>query len=263
MEDQTRASSPAASPVVQSFPRIVALASGRHDALEVASARTPGLAPFDHVLLSFDGVVGSADPDLAESLHGHPAPLLRLRLDRFSLDDPLVERFPEFFAVRREAPDAAVLDPRRPSPARGQARARIRRPDLPAEVERAIGEWLGHLLARGVRGFVIDGLEARATPFYTRQFAGLRARVPGVLVIGATPGLPRGDAVALAGAGFDYLLSSFAWWDLRARWLLDEHAALAPLCPLIAEITPAGAARVADPEGAARCCPRPPLPPRA
>lgn len=57
---------------------------------------------FDHALLPLDfatGAKGAAIPD-SEPL----TPILRLRVDRFAIDHPLVERFPEFFAIRREAP---------------------------------------------------------------------------------------------------------------------------------------------------------------
>jgi starch synthase (maltosyl-transferring) len=223
------------------FPRILSLPPGE------AVPRRKGTPSFDHALLAWDAPLGSAASQLPD-LSDLPAPLLRLRLDRFALDDPLVARFPEAFAVRREASSEAVLDPRRPAPAQGQARARIRRADLPGEVEGAIRQALGDLLHAGARGFLVDAPEPRAAAFYERLFTALRARFPEALFIAATQGQPREGALALAGAGFDYLLSSFAWWDLRARWLAEEHAALSPLCPLIAEITPAAAARATDPE---------------
>ena len=53
---------------------------------------------------------------------------------------------------------------------------------------------------------------------------------------GARPGLPlrrrdarlhlRGNASATAGAGFDYLFNSFAWWDLKAPWALEDYERL-------------------------------------
>jgi starch synthase (maltosyl-transferring) len=78
----------------------------------------------------------------------------------------------------------------------------------------------------------------------------LRNRHDRLTLIAATPGLPREDALALAGCDFDYCLSSLAWWDMKARWLVEEHRALAPLCPLLAEITPAAASRASDPAAA-------------
>ena len=240
---QTRTSAPvqAASAQPPAFPRILALPAG---APWVPDG--DGLA-CDYLLLDWEFGTGTAR---AADLPRQLPPLLRLRLDGFDLHDPLVERWPEYFAVRREPADEAVLDPRRPSPAQGLARARIRRADLPGEVEAAIRQRLAELLQLGVRGFVVDAPEPRAIAFYQPLFAALRAQFPHALFIGATPGLARPDALALAGAGFDYLISSFGWWDLKARWLLEEHAALSPFCPLIAEITPAAAARASDPEQA-------------
>ena len=205
-----------------------------------------GARDVDHVLLEWAKTTGAPKADLA----GLKAPLLRLRADRFDLADPLVERHPDFFAVRRESSQAAIVDPRRPSPPVGEARARLRRADLPRAILDAVAENLENLLEAGAAGFVLEGLEPRAADFYKRLFATLREIRPDILLIGATAGLPREDAQELGQAGFDYLISSFGWWDIKARWLAEEHAELARKCPLLAEITPAQAARAADPEQA-------------
>jgi starch synthase (maltosyl-transferring) len=170
-----------------------------------------------------------------------------MKIDRFDLEDPMVDRHPDFFAIRREATDTAVLDPRNPAPARGQARARLRMTNLPDEIAGAVRGTLGKLLKQGARGFVFDGLDARALDFYARLLSDLRSEAPDTLFIAATPGLPREDALALAGSGFDFCLSSFGWWDLKARWLIDEHHDLAPHCSLLSEITRASAVKVTDP----------------
>ncbi|MEE4207367.1 MAG: hypothetical protein V2I39_13820, partial [Erythrobacter sp.] len=108
-------------------------------------------------------------------------------------------------------------------------------PDGP--VGKRIAERLEALLDQGTSGFVFEGLDARAASFYHALSERLRAYRQDVLLIAATPGLPREEALTLARSGaFDRCLSSFGWWDMGARWLLDEHAALAPHCPLMAEI---------------------------
>ena len=176
-------------------------------------------------------------------------PLLRLRPARFAMDHELVQAHPEAFSVKREVAGDAAVDPRRPAPATGQARARLTWDDLPQQVRSHIEDELDRLAERGAAGFVFEGLERRAAPFYQALLASLRKRRPGLLLIGATPGLAREDAAALAEAGFDYVMSSVSWWDMRARWLVEEQEALAPV-PLIAEVTAAAAARAAAPEAA-------------
>ncbi|MEQ5788722.1 alpha-1,4-glucan--maltose-1-phosphate maltosyltransferase [Erythrobacter sp. NFXS35] len=143
-----------------------------------------------------------------------------------------------------------MLDPRRPAPATGEARARLRVVTLEHDVGRRIADRLHALADQGAAGFVFDGLEASAAPFLRKLLPELRGRHAGLTLVAATPGLSREDAATLAGSGFDYCLSSFGWWDMKARWLMDEHRAISPICPLIAEITPAAASRASDPAAA-------------
>ncbi|WP_296719854.1 alpha-1,4-glucan--maltose-1-phosphate maltosyltransferase [Erythrobacter sp.] len=157
---------------------------------------------------------------------------------------------PEYFAIRRDASAEEVLDPRRPAPATGEARARLRVVTLEHEVGRRIADRLHALVDQGAAGFVFDGLEASAAPFLRKLLPELRKRHADLTLVAATPGLSREDAVEVAGCGFDYCLSSFGWWDMKARWLVEEHRTLAPICPLLAEITPAAASRASDPAAA-------------
>ncbi len=247
MEKRIHATTRSATASLPPFPRILSLpGEAGHDRHERSA-----LAGFDHLLVDHPGPIRSSNAEPASGKASDGAGLLlRIHPDRFALDDPLVGEHPDFFAVRREGSDEGVLDPRRPAPARGQARARIRRDDLPEPLEQAIAQaLLGHL-DRGARGFVLEALEPRAAPFYRRLFDRLRREQPGVLLIGTIPGLAREDALALARAGFDYLISSFGWWDMKARWLAEEHAALSRHVPLLAEIPAAAAARASSPEQA-------------
>ncbi|MEE4154240.1 MAG: alpha-1,4-glucan--maltose-1-phosphate maltosyltransferase [Erythrobacter sp.] len=105
-------------------------------------------------------------------------------------------------------------------------------------------------MQKGAAGFVLDGLEASAVPFVRGLLSEVRQHGEGLLLVAATPGLSRDDAERIAECGFDYCLSSFAWWDMKARWLADEHRSLSRFCPLLAEITPAAAGRASDPAAA-------------
>ena len=226
------------------------LAAGERVELEtLAQLRTRG---FDYILLSYEGSVADAHTLLTGKEGFALPPLIRLRLDRFDLADPLVESYPDAFAIKREASDEGPVDPRRPATVAGSARARLRRDDLPADIGSAIEKALLSLIEKGARGFVIDTPDARACGFYRSLFERLLKASSELVLIAATPGLPREDAKTLAGCGFDFFISSVSWWDMRARWLLDEHAELSPLLPLVAEVTPTAASRAAGPEAAAQ-----------
>ena len=217
-----------------------------------AGANSAGDGGFSHVLIEHPAPIRTVSGEITQQAKSREglAPLLRLRLDRFALEDELVARHPDSFAIRRETGEHPVIDPRRPAPASGEARLRIRREDVPAEVEDALARALSQLAGSGFAGFVFDMLDPRAAPFVGRLLAQVRRSHPDILVIGSAHGVTREQAGALAKAGIDTLLSSFGWWDMKARWLADEHDRLAGTIPLIAEIPPAAAGQASDPEQA-------------
>jgi len=178
--------------------------------------------------------------------------LVRIKLDDFDAADPIVAEHPDLFRTVGDGErNERVADPRDPVLASGEARARLAMVSLDHPVGRNVAQRLEEMVEAGVAGFVIDGPDHEAGLFYRALGDRLRKKSDGLLLIAATPGLPRDEAIALASSGaFDFCLSSIGWWDLRARWLLDEHRAIAPHCPLIAEITPAAAGRATDPQAA-------------
>ncbi len=153
-------------------------------------------------------------------------------LARFPLDHPLVVSHPEAFTIRRESAEA-VIDPRRPMPAAGEALARLRNAETAEIVIAPIAESLARLVDRGVTGFRL--LEPqRLAP---ELIAALRARLPGIRLIAGPLAGDRNRARALAEA-LDHLVSSFAWWDYRASWLVEEREGLRGAAPLLAELRP-------------------------
>jgi starch synthase (maltosyl-transferring) len=63
------------------------------------------------------------------------------------------------------------------------------------------------------------------------MLVGLRDRSPGFVALAWTPGLKWSQIDALAGAGFDGVFSSVAWWDYRARWFVEEYDILRRVAP--------------------------------
>ena len=213
---------------------------------------------FSHVLgrsrlLLHDDALTERVEAFVEALkeHGQDA-LLRVTPQLFDLAHPFVQARPEAFSVRHDQHAGAVVDPRHHSPPSGRAVARIASPDGADFVRYEVVQRLEKLAQAGVSGFVFEQLNPAAIGFYTRLVADLRERLPDLLLIASTPGLSREDTRAMAGAGFDFLLSSLGWWDFRSRWLIEEYEALRQTAPLIAHITHDAAWRASSPEAATR-----------
>jgi len=196
--------------------------------------------------LGFDAALLQAPPTADPGLPW----LLDVELDRFSLDDPLVKAEPEAFLLRRQRPAKGPVDPRRPGPDAGEARARLKSPEAaPILVPALLERLLGHVEA-GAAGFRILRPDAFAPELFAQLAGALRAEKPGLELIAQAPGLPRDAALALR--GFDRLVSSFSFWDLRAPWLAEEYESLRRIAPLLAEVTPEALRRAATPVGIER-----------
>lgn len=164
-------------------------------------------------------------------------PLVAVDLSRFPLDHPLVEAQPALFALRRSAAGEGPIDPRQPIPTQGEARARLRQPEAVAALLPAIEAALTKLHATGAAGFYL--LEAgRMAPALMQALVAMLRRCDPEMRLLAAPGLTRAEALALAQAGVDAVASSYGWWDYRARWLIEEHAALRPTTATLAEVRP-------------------------
>ncbi len=241
-------------------PLILALSPARTAEADEAALRHARGLGFDHVLLSAtaplraqEEAVSGLKPAIDAAARAGLEVLVRLRLDLFDLDHPAVAERPDAFSIRRETTLARPIDPRNPAPAAGTARARLRLADAAALVRPLLEGRLRNFMVEGASGFVIDQPEAAAAEFYAELIGSLRKKRRGVVFIGATPGLPREAARVLSGCcGFDHLVSSLAWWDMKAGWLVEEHEALRTQAPLVAEITPDAARRASDPAAAGR-----------
>ena len=169
---------------------------------------------------------------------------------QFALEHPQVEAAPDRFTVRREAAGGPV-DPRRPATAQGAAWSRLDDDALAwlkAYWEPRIAAWA----QAGVKGFRAVRPNAASADLWRWIIETMRAHRPDALVIADTTGLPRSDALGLAGCGFDYLLSSLPWWDGRAPWLVEEHAALSAIAPVMTMPEAPFATRLAERVGDAR-----------
>ncbi|MCJ2140377.1 maltotransferase domain-containing protein [Methylobacterium sp. E-066] len=102
------------------------------------------------------------------------------------------------------------------------------------ELTRIWGAYVARLQALGVAGFRCDAAY-KVPPETWRVLIGeAKGRDSACLFAAETLGCTFEEAKATAGAGFDYLFNSFAWWDLKKPWALEQYERLRVLAPSIA-----------------------------
>lgn len=113
-----------------------------------------------------------------------------------------------------------VADPRR-SPQESESR----RIDFLAEAQH-VEQWrsrLTKLTGLGIAGFRCLGISEIAPEGWSDLILSARKSAPQTTFLAWTPGTTFDERKALAGAGFDGSFSSFAWWDMEDRWIMDEY----------------------------------------
>jgi starch synthase (maltosyl-transferring) len=106
-----------------------------------------------------------------------------------------------------------------------------RRHDDQEKILRSVCFWRGYLerwRGAGVAGIRCHDASLAPVAFWHDLLDGLD-----LTAIGWTSGCSRNQTRALACA-FDFVTSSAAWWDGRARWLVEEFEALKPLSRILA-----------------------------
>jgi starch synthase (maltosyl-transferring) len=185
--------------------------------------------------LGFDYLAG--DNGLCLSRCGLPV-LVNIDLSEFSSDDIVVRAHPDWFAIRSFADPARVVDPRQPTKIEGRAIARFY-----LASDELLSYWRGALkqsIANGARGFRLRQPQRVPPALWRALLADLRSSAPQALFIADIAGLSREELAALGGCGFDYCLSSLAWWDFRANWLIEEYEAACRIAPVLARVAADG-----------------------
>jgi starch synthase (maltosyl-transferring) len=124
-----------------------------------------------------------------------------------------------------------VVDPR--SVESEGARARFDSDEAAEELVTLWNQRLGRLLDAGATGFRFLEPHSVPTNRWRQLLVGMRERSSGFLAYAWTPGLSWPRIEALAGAGFDGVFSSAAWWDFRARWFVEEYEILRRVAPVL------------------------------
>ena len=97
----------------------------------------------------------------------------------------------------------------------------------------------------GVAGFLVSSAAERSAAGWQETIAGVRGRKRQAIFVADTLGRPWEEVLTLASAGFDYLINSAAWWDLREGWFLQQHQELSRLVPTLATPEPLDGMRLA------------------
>jgi len=179
-----------------------------------------------HPTFEAQGSASDAIRTLADEARRHGLTLLAdLVIDRVAADGALYAEHADWFhPLEREE---ARLDPRHVHREDNVAYANF----SDAGTCAALADWwtrqLLALAEAGIGGFRFDSPHHVPTALWRQLRDAVRAAHPNVRFLAATPGLARSDLSGLDGAGFDSVFSSVRWWDYRASWMVEEHAALA------------------------------------
>ena len=102
------------------------------------------------------------------------------------------------------------------------------------ELTKIWAAYINRLQDLGVRGFRCDAAYKVPPDVWRILIQSAKALEPDCLFAAETLGCTFEEAQATAGSGFDYLFNSFAWWDLKASWALEQYEKLRVIAPSIA-----------------------------
>ena len=187
-----------------------------------------------HPALGRDAPVDQVVAGLAETCSRHGLKLiLDIVVDRAASDGPLAASPRPWFRSARLAADPAP-DPRTsPAPANA-VYARFEDPAVAEEITAWWIERLVRLVRAGVAGFRCDAPHRLTAARWRRIIEGVCGEAAACDFLAWTPGLSWAQIASLAGAGFDGVFSSLAWWDGRASWFAAESEVLRRVAPVIA-----------------------------
>ena len=97
----------------------------------------------------------------------------------------------------------------------------------------------------GAQGFLVANVVDRPAAEWQDLLTALRSKRPQTMFVADTLGRSWEEVLRLAGAGFDYLINSAAWWDFRETWFLEQHRDLSRLVPTLASPEPLHGTRLA------------------
>jgi len=217
-------------------PRICDLGGGpSHVQSTLERARALG---FDHVAVDAKAA-GALVPEA-----GDLGVIAIVDLTETDSDDPIVREHPQWFALRHAGHGSAgPIDPREPPQ---PAMALARYDQAPEAFAQLWSAKLEALARSGAAGVCLRHPQAIPGAVLKTLVSTIKAQAPQFLTIADIAGLARHELQALAGAGFDYCLSSLPWWDFRSPWLVEEYASASSAGRILSRIDAEGKLPPAD-----------------
>ena len=183
-----------------------------------------------HPILEWDGAADDATAAVAKLCRDHGLTLLfDLVIDRIASNAALVSKHPDWFATT--ADETTLPDPRTTQVDRSSVAARSTALVCDAELGGWWRERLRRWLDAGVAGFRCHAPDKVPPAALRDLIEAARRHASNTRFIAWTPGVAQSAIAALASCPFDHTVSSTAWWDYRAEWLLDEDARLRTIAP--------------------------------
>ena len=151
--------------------------------------------------------------------------LIDLMIETIASDSEFFHRHSHWFHPFDTA--QARLDPRRAPRESEIAFANFTDPEAAAQLTEWWTAELGALADAGIGGFRFFAPHGVPAHVWRRLTGAVREKHPELRTLAWTPGLSRDEVSSLADGGFSAVFSSLRWWDYRAPWFVEEHAALA------------------------------------
>lgn len=166
------------------------------------------------------------------------AVMMDLVVNHTAKDSLLAAQHPDWFAHEQ---DGSLASPYAVDPSDTRKRtvwadlAEIDYRDRPqlAGIIAYFSEMIRHYVRLGVRGFRCDAAYKVPKDVWRQLISAGRQEHDEVVFIAENLGSLLEQALALRGAGFDYLFNSSKWWDFRQNWLLDQYEQFRSIAPSI------------------------------
>jgi starch synthase (maltosyl-transferring) len=163
--------------------------------------------------------------------------IMDLVVNHTSRDSELVATRPDWFArdARGNVVSPQATDPADPDQKTvwGDLAELDYRPPQRRKILAYFQELARHYIALGFGGFRCDAAYKVPAEVWRDLIEDSKKASWEVVFCAENLGAPKECALALAGAGFDYLFNSVKWWDFESPWLLEQYQEFRQIAPSI------------------------------
>jgi starch synthase (maltosyl-transferring) len=173
-----------------------------------------------------------------EAARGHGMRVIMdLVVNHTSKDSELVASRPHWFSrdARGNFVSPHATDPADPTQKTvwGDLAELDYRPPQQRQIQAYFQQLVRHYIGLGFGGFRCDAAYKVPAEVWRGLIDDAKAACADVVFCAENLGAPKEAAVALAGAGFDYLFNSVKWWDFESPWLLEQYEEFRHIAPSI------------------------------